>query len=125
MQSFCTALLDHPILLVIMLMFFLGFVGMTYEFILRLCGKSPFLPAPQDVEEDEGKCEPPEPANVPKPPQPPKDTLKAAKEIPDGIEEVENEDGTTTVEFTYPSKETVGVESTLWPEYEFTKERIH
>lgn len=101
MQSFFTALLDHPILLVIMLMFFMGFVGMTYEFILRLCGKSPFLPDPQDVEEDEGETEPPEPANVPKPPQPPKDTLKGAEEIPDGAEEIVDEDGNTTVQYTY------------------------
>lgn len=124
MQSFCTELLNHPILLVIMLMFFMGFVGMTYEFILRLCGKSPFLPNQQNVE-DEGNCEPPEPANVPKPPQPPKDTLNAAKEIPDGVEEVENEDGTFTVEFTYPGAESNDVEYTLNSEHESMKERTH
>ena len=124
MQSFCTELLNHPILLVIMLMFFMGFVGMTYEFILRLCGKSPFLPNQQNVE-DEGNNEPPEPANVPKPPQPPKDTLNAANEIPDGVEEVDNEDGTFTVEFTYPNKELNDVEYTLNPEHESMKEGTH
>ena len=124
MQSFCTELLNHPILLVIMLMFFMGFVGMTYEFILRLCGKSPFLPNQQNVE-DEGNNEPPEPTNVPKPRQPPKDTLNAANEIPDGVEEVDNEDGTFTVEFTYPTEESNEVKSTLNPEYESMKERTH
>ena len=124
MQSFCTELLNHPILLVIMLMFFMGFVGMTYEFILRLCGKSPFLPNQQNVE-DEGNNEPPEPANVPKPPQPPKDTLNAANEIPDGVEEVDNEDGTFTVEFTYPTEESNEVKYTLNPEHESMKERTH
>ena len=122
MQSFCTELLNHPILLVIMLMFFMGFVGMTYEFIQRLCGKSPFLPNQQNVE-DEGNNEPPEPTNVPKPPHPPKDTLNAAKEIPDGVEEVENEDGTFTVEFTYPTEESNEVKYTLNPEHESMKER--
>ena len=124
MQSFCTELLNHPILLVIMLMFFMGFVGMTYEFILRLCGKSPFLPNQQNVEH-EGNNEPPEPANVPKPPQPPKDTLNAANEIPDGVEEVDNEDGTFTVEFTYPTEESNEVKYTLNPEHESMKERTH
>ena len=104
MQSFWTALLDHPILLVIMLMFFMGFVGMTYEFILRLCGKSPFLPDPQDgEEEDEGESEPPEPANVPKPPTGPKDVLEGAAEI-DGAEEIEDDDGTKTYEYIYRSE---------------------
>ena len=124
MQSFCTELLNHPILLVILLMFFMGFVGMTYEFILRLCGKSPFLPNQQNVE-DEGNNEPPEPTNVPKPTQPPKDTLNAANEIPDGVEEVENEDGTFTVEFTYPNEESNDIEYTLNPEHESMKEGTH
>ena len=128
MQSFCTALLDHPILLVILLMFFMGFVGMTYEFILRLCGKSQFLPNLPKNNED-GNSEPLEPTNVPKPPVPPSDTLMDAEEIPDGIEEIENEDGTTTVEYTYAPHDSNGWEKELWPEYEFENnhnwERTH
>ena len=81
-------------------MFFLGFVGMTYEFILRLCGKSPFCPELKDGK-NEDKTEPPEPANVPKPDTDPDDELKGAEEIPDGAEETVDEDGNATVEYTY------------------------
>lgn len=95
-MEFLIALLDHPVLLVVILMFIMGFVGMTYEFILRMCGKKPFLEPPKQ----DGN-EPPEPANVPKPDTDPDDELKGAEEIPDGAEEVEDEDGNTTVEYTY------------------------
>lgn len=98
--SFWLELLKHPILFVMAMIVGLVFIGMTYEFILRMFNKStPGFPElkPND---DEGS-EPPEPANVPKPPTPSNDTLKGAEEIPDGAEEVENEDGTTTVEYTY------------------------
>ena len=103
-MQFLTNILEHPVLFVILLMFVMGFVGMTYDFILKLFGKKPlhFFNYSTDYEKDEGKNnEPPEPANVPKPPAPPSDTLKGAEEIPDGAEELENEDGTTTVEYTY------------------------
>lgn len=95
-MQFLMALLEHPVLLVILLLFFMGFVGMTYEFILRMCKKPPFL---GEIEEDDD--EPPEPANVPKPPTDPDGELKGAAEIPDGAEEVEDEDGNLTVEYTY------------------------
>ena len=97
-MEFLMALLEHPMLLVVILMFFMGFVGMTYEFILRICGKKPFLEPP--VKDDPSE-DPPEPANVPKPDTDPNDELEGAAEIPDGAEEVEDEDGNTTVEYTY------------------------
>ena len=78
----------------------LVFIGMTYEFILRMFNKS--TPGfPELKPNDDDRAEPPEPANVPKPPTPPNDTLKGAEEIPNGAEEVENEDGTTSVIYTY------------------------
>lgn len=80
-------------------MFFMGFVGMTYEFILRMCGKKPFLETPNG--DKGGSEEPPEPANVPKPPTDPDDELEGAEEIPDGAEEIVDEDGNTTVQYTY------------------------
>ena len=49
----------NPVLFVITLLCFLGFVGMTYEFILRLFGKPPsdlhsvILNAGKDKEDDE------------------------------------------------------------------------
>ena len=49
----------NPVLFVITLLCFLGFVGMTYEFILRLFGKTPsdlhsvILNAGKDKEDDE------------------------------------------------------------------------
>lgn len=93
------ALLEHPVILLVLLMFFMGFVGMTYEFILRMCGKKPFLETPNG--DEGGSEEPPEPANVPKPPTDPDDELEGAEEIPDGAEEIVDEDGNTTVQYTY------------------------
>lgn len=99
-MEFLIALLDHPVLLIVILMFIMGFVGMTYEFILRLCGKEAFLEKPSQGKGGENK-EPPEPANVPKPPTDPDDELEGAEEIPDGAEEIVDEDGNTTVQYTY------------------------
>lgn len=98
-MQFLLALLEHPVILLVLLMFFMGFVGMTYEFILRMCGKKPFLETPNGNEG--GSKEPPEPANVPKPPTDPDDELEGAEEIPDGAEEIVDEDGNTTVQYTY------------------------
>ena len=115
MQSFFTSLLDHPILLVVMLMFFLGFVGMTYEFILRLCGKSPFCPELKDVE-NKDDTEPPELANVPKTPNDPDDVLEGAAKFDDkieGAEEVEDEDGNTTIEYVFTTDNDPPVERLL------------
>lgn len=98
-MQFLIALLEHPIIILMMLMFFMGFVGMTYEFILRMCGKKPFLETPNG--DEGGSEEPPEPANVPKPPTDPDDELEGAEEIPDGAEEIVDEDGNTTVQYTY------------------------
>jgi hypothetical protein len=110
--TFWLELLKHPILFVMAMIAGLVFIGMTYEFILRMFNKSaPGFPEPKS-DGDEG-TEPPEPANVPKPPTPPKDTLKGAEEIPDGAEEVENEDGTTTVEYTYDDTDS-GQSTSRW-----------
>ena len=98
-MQFLMALLEHPVILLVLLMFFMGFVGMTYEFILRMCGKKPFLETPNG--DEGGSKEPPEPANVPKPPTDPDDELEGAEEIPDGAEEIVDEDGNTTVQYTY------------------------
>lgn len=92
-MEFLIALLDHPVLLVVILMFVMGFVGMTYEFILRMCGKDPFLDKPSQGNGSANE-EPPEPANVPKPDTDPDDELE-------GAEEIEDEDGNATVEYTY------------------------
>ena len=102
-MQFLISLLDHPILLVILLMCFLGFIGMTYDFVLRLYGKKPFLVRPGN-DDDEDSTEPPEPANVPKPPTDPNDTLKGEAEI-EGAEEVEDEDGNKTVEYIFKAED--------------------
>ena len=62
-------------------------------------GKKPFLETP--TKDEGGNEEPPEPANVPKPPTDPDDELEGAEEIPDGAEEIVDEDGNTTVQYTY------------------------
>ena len=128
-MQFLLALLEHPVLLVILLMFFMGFVGLTYEFILKLMGKKgmchEITPSnsrwPDDLEDDP----PPEPANVPKPPTGPKDTLVAEADI-EGGEEVEDENGNVDFHYIYKSDE-------LAPNYWFgypskednEKERTH
>lgn len=112
--TFWLELLKQPFLFIIAIVAILVFIGMTYDFILKLFG----MDGQKDhangrFVEDSGSEdteEPPEPTNVPKPPTPPNDTLKGAAEIPDGAEEVENGDGTTTVEFTY------GGEQPWWTE---------
>ena len=58
MRNIIVELYGHPILFVITLLFILGFLGMTYEFILRLLGKpsdlhSVILNAGKDKEDDE------------------------------------------------------------------------
>ena len=77
-MEFLIALLDHPVLLVVILMFVMGFVGMTYEFILRMCGKDPFLDKPSQGNGGVNE-EPPEPANVPKPDTDPKSQMGQRK----------------------------------------------
>ena len=58
MGKLIVELYGHPVLFVITLLFILGFLGMTYEFILRLFGKqsnlhSVVLNAGKDKEEDD------------------------------------------------------------------------
>ena len=58
MRNIIVELYGHPVLFVITLLFILGFLGMTYEFILRLLGKpsdlhSVILNAGKDKEDDE------------------------------------------------------------------------
>ena len=104
--TFWLELLKQPILFVITMVAMLVFIGMTYDFILKMLNKQlPHEDSPTDDvddEDDDGEVnEPPEPTNVPKPPTPPNDTLKGEEEIPDGAEEIENNDGTTTLVYTY------------------------
>lgn len=101
-MQFLLALLEHPGILISLLVFILVFIGMTYEFILRLFGKGTSNTSfPQVDGDDDSEEEPPEPANVPKPPTDPDDELEGAEEIPDGAEEIMDEDGNTTVQYTY------------------------
>lgn len=101
-MQFLLALLEHPVILISLLVFILVFIGMTYEFILRLFGKGTSNTSfPQVDGDDDSEEEPPEPANVPKPPTDPDDELEGAEEIPDGAEEIVDEDGNTTVQYTY------------------------
>ena len=101
-MQFLLALLEHPGILISLLVFILVFIGMTYEFILRLFGKGTSNTSfPQVDGDDDSEEEPPEPANVPKPPTDPDDELEGAEEIPDGAEEIVDEDGNTTVQYTY------------------------
>ena len=89
--------------MVILLISFMCFVGMTYEFILLLLEKrsmKEWLPSSNSNSRWPDDPPPPEPANVPKPPTDPDDVLQAANEI-EGVEEVENEDGNVTIEYTY------------------------
>lgn len=58
MRNIIVELYGHPVLFVITLLFILGFLGMTYEFILRLFGKqsdlhSVILNAGKDDEDEE------------------------------------------------------------------------
>ena len=101
--TFWLELLKHPILFVLTMVMGLIFVGMTYNFILSMFGKK--TPFDSISPKDGGEWEPPETSNVPSSTTPPDDTLKGAEEIPDGAEEVENGDGTTTVEYTYDEDE--------------------
>lgn len=62
MGKLIVELYGHPVLFVITLLFILGFLGMTYEFILRLFGKpsdlhSVILTAGKDKEDDEEEDE--------------------------------------------------------------------
>ena len=98
-MQFLMALLEHQVLLIILLMCFMGFIGMTYDFILRLRGKQPFLERSNGGNvADEDSTEPPRSANVPKTPNDSDDTFDGAAEI-EGAEEVEDEDGNTTIEY--------------------------
>ena len=126
MFDFLTALLGHPILFVIVLLVMLGFMGMTYEFILRLFGKKSmkeWLPSsdsiprwPDDLEDEP----PPEPAKVPKPPVGPKDTLSEEAEI-EGGEEVEDENGNIEFHYIYKSDE-LAPSYWLGPNFTMTKD---
>ena len=131
-MQFLIALLEHPVLLVILTLCFMGFICMTYDFILRLFGKKGMGDGinlsntkwPDDLSDDPPPA-PPETANVPKPPTGPKDTLVGEAEI-EGGEEVEDDEGNTEFHYIYKSDE-------LAPGYWFgipskedkEKERIH
>ena len=85
-----TILVEHPLTFGFIILCFLGFVGMTYEFILRLFKRNSLhdelknkldMEDKDDIVEDE-QTEPPEPANVPVN-DPPPDTLVAEEQIPE------------------------------------------
>ena len=71
MASVVTILMEHPLTLGFLTLCFLGFVRMTYEFILRLFGKHGFqenflsgdeddgMPPPEDSPVDDPDNEPP------------------------------------------------------------------
>lgn len=69
-----TILLEHPVTFVILVLCFLGFIGMTYEFILRLFGRKGMVDEKDGLDIDD-KDDPPEPSTVPKP-DGPDDTLE-------------------------------------------------
>ena len=124
-MQFLLTLLEHPVILVRLLMFFMGFVGLTYEFILRLSGKKGMCEEkgclgnvrfPDDTQDDP----PPEPAKVPKPPVGPKDTLSEEAEI-EGGEEVEDENGNIEFHYIYKSDE-LAPSYWLGPNFTMTKD---
>ena len=92
MTQIFMALLEHPLVFGFLVLCFLGFVGMTYEFVLRLFGRKGMVE--DRLEEFNGKLdlggnddEPPkETANVPKP-DGPDDVLEDGNEIPSDDEE--------------------------------------
>ena len=110
-MQFLLALLEHPVIFVILLMIFMGFIAMTYDFILKMFGKKSLgdglFPSntkwPDDLADDPPPP-PPEPAKVPKPPTGPKDTLVAEADI-EGGEEVEDENGNIEFHYIYKSDE--------------------
>lgn len=99
-MQFLMELTKMPFVLIVVMILGLVFVGMTYEFILRLFKRT--TPVDDLPAEDNGRAEPPEPANVPKPPTGPNDVLEGTAEL-EGAEEVEGEDGTKTYEYIYKS----------------------
>ena len=62
-----TILIEHPLTFGFLVLCFLGFVGMTYEFILRLFGRKGMTDEKRDLDIDDGEDDPPEPSNVPGP----------------------------------------------------------
>ena len=108
-MQFLLALLEHPVIFVILLMIFMGFIAMTYDFILKMFGKKSLgdglVPSntkwPDDLADDPPH---PEPAKVPKPPTGPRDTLVSEADI-EGGEEVEDENGNTEFHYIYKSDE--------------------
>lgn len=77
-MQFLITLLEQPVLLIILPMYLLCFIGITYDFILRLCERRPFL------EKTGGKGEMNMPGDtvwVPKSPTDPDDIIKEAAKI--------------------------------------------
>jgi hypothetical protein len=76
-------LVEHPLTFGFIILCFLGFIGMTYEFILKLFGRKGIIEDAPGFEKNGGgkQGEPPEPALV-KNPDGPDDTLEAQEDIP-------------------------------------------
>lgn len=90
MIEFFTLMCQHPGVFAMFSVFALIFIGMTYDFILRMFNRKhdkPVNPHVLDLGYDDDKDEPEEPANVPLN-GPPPDELEGEEEIP----EEENEE---------------------------------
>ena len=81
MTQFALTLMDHPVLFFLVLLSILSFIGMTYEFILRLFGKPSLVGGShEDLDlDDEGGMEG---SNVPLNPAP-DDVLHESEQIPE------------------------------------------
>lgn len=88
-----TILVEHPMTFGFLLIFFLVFVHMTYEFILRMFGRTGPSKNNYMVPDFGESDEPLEPSNVPNPDMPPDDIIEAEADIPcDGDEREEEEE---------------------------------
>ena len=77
-------LVEHPLTFGFLVLCFMGLVGMTYEFILRLFGRKGIMENDEKKPVAKGKKkgeDPMEPSNVPNP-DGPDDTLEAEDDIP-------------------------------------------
>ena len=94
-MQFLIALLDHPVILVVLLLFSLLFAGLTFEFILKLAGKKGMMGEkntfnvgyPNDLDDCSSDAS--------------DDKNSNRHEEIEGAEEIEDENGGVTVEYIY------------------------
>lgn len=92
MIEILTILVEHPFTFGFLVLCLLGFVHMTYQFILRLFGRNG-LDENDDKRPDFGASdEPLETSNVPNPDVPPDGIMEAAGDIPCDDDEREDEE---------------------------------